>query len=82
MLYKLILREKVRPERLNRGVFLPQMTAYFLLQGQRGGCNKKKHWCVTHHLSFISLILSGLSPYSSPHPGRSAEIRGDDSDPP
>ena len=31
---------------------------------------------------YIPLILSGLSPYSSPHAGRSAKIRGDDSDPP
>ena len=82
MLYKSILREKVRPERLNRGVFLPQMTAYFLPQGQRGGGSKIRDEGVAKSYSHISLILLWLSPTHRPQLCRARKKEGDDSDPP
>ena len=63
-------------------IFMLLGAACFLIHGQRGGCIMKKRGVVSIPLSFIPLILSGLSTYSSPHAGRSAQIRGDDSDPP
>ena len=56
--------------------------AYFMPQGQRGGWGIILSNNGTLPYSFIPLILRGLSPYSSPHAGRSVKIRGDDSDPP
>ena len=56
--------------------------ACFMPQGQRGGWGIILSNNGTLPYFYIPLILSGLSPYSSPHAGRSAKIRGDDSDPP
>ena len=41
--------------------FMLQTTAYFLLQGQREGCNKKSAWGVTSPLSLNSFVFCGLS---------------------
>ena len=41
--------------------FMLQTTAYFLLQGQRGGCNKKSAVGVTSTLSLNSFVFCGLS---------------------
>ena len=41
--------------------FMLQTIAYFLLQGQRGGCNKKSAGGVTSPLSLNSFVFCGLS---------------------
>ena len=41
--------------------FMLQTTAYFLLQGQRGGCNKKSAGGVTSTLSLNSFVFCGFS---------------------
>ena len=41
--------------------FMLQTTAYFLLQGQRGGCNKKKRERGTSQYSLNSFFFCGLS---------------------
>ena len=41
--------------------FMLQTTACFLLQGQRGGCNKKSAGGVTSPLSLNSFVFRGLS---------------------
>ena len=44
-----------------RGVFfMLQTTAYFLLQGQKGGCNKKSAGGVTSQLSLNSFVFCDL----------------------
>ena len=43
-------------------VFLPQMTAYFVPQTQRGGCNIKKRLGVTSQLSLNSFVFCGFNP--------------------
>ena len=58
------------------------MTAYFLLQGQRGGCNKIRDEGVTKSYSHISLILLWLSPIHRPPLCRAKKKEEDDSDPP
>ena len=40
--------------------FMLQTTAYFLLQGQRGGCNKKSAGGVTSPLYLNSFVFCGL----------------------
>ena len=40
--------------------FMLQTIAYFLLQGQRGGCNKKSAGGVTSPLSLKSFVFCGL----------------------
>ena len=58
--------------------------ACFLFRGQRGGWNiKKRGGWNTSAIPIIPLILCGLSHlFVAPHAGRSAKIRGGDSDPP
>ena len=56
--------------------------ACFLIHRQRGGCIMKKRGVVSIPFSFIPLILRGLYPLFVAPAGRSAKIRGDDSDPP
>ena len=58
------------------------MTAYFLLQGQRGGCSKIRDEGVTKPYSYIFLILLWLSPTHRPPLCRARKKEGDDSDPP
>ena len=41
--------------------FMLQTTAYFLLHGQRGGCNKNSASGVTSKLSLNSFVFCGLS---------------------
>ena len=66
----------------SRVISVSHGAAYFMPQGQRGGWGIILSDNGTLPYFFIPLILRGLSPYSSPHAGRSAKIRGDDSDPP
>ena len=61
---------------------MPQMTAYFLLHVQRGGCSKIWDEAVTKPYSHISLILLWLSPTHRPTLCRARKKEGDDSDPP
>ena len=61
---------------------MPQMTAYFLLQGQRGGCSKIRDEGVPKPYSHIYLILLWLSTTHRPPLCRAREKKGDDSDPP
>ena len=63
-------------------IFMLLGAACFLIHRQRGGCIMKKRGVVSPTLFFIPLILSGLSPLFVAPVGRSAKIRGDDSDPP
>ena len=60
MIYKEIHREKGRTWRLIKGFFLPQITAYFEPQTQRGGCNIKKRLGVTSQLSLNSFVFMML----------------------
>ena len=48
----------------------------------KGGCHTKRGGGVTPQLSFIPLILIGLSPLFVAPLCRTGKIRGDDSDPP
>ena len=82
MLYKSILREKVRPGRLNRGVFHATNDRLFFAPGLEGGCGKILAQGVAKSYSFISLIPLLLSHVNRPTPCRSRKIGEDDSDPP
>ncbi len=61
---------------------MPQVTAYFLLQGQRGGCDKIRDEGVTKPYSHISLSLLWLYHTHRPPLCRARKKKGDDSDPP
>ena len=56
MLYKATLREKVRPERLNRGVFHATNDRLFFVTRSEGGCGRIPAQGVAKPISFISLI--------------------------
>ena len=79
---KSILREKVRPERLNRGVFLATSDRLFFVTGTKGGCDKIWDEGVTKPYSHISLILLWLYHTHRPPLCRARKKKGDDSDPP
>ena len=82
MLYKSILREKVRPERLNRGGFLATSDRLFFVTGTKGGCDKIRDEGVTKPYSHISLSLLWLYHTHRPPLCRARKKKGDDSDPP
>ena len=82
MQYKSILRKKVRPERLNRVVFLATNDRLFFVTRSEGGCDKIRDEGVTKSYSHISLILLLLSPIDRPLLCRARKKEGDDSDPP
>ena len=82
MLYKSILREKVRPERLNRGVFLATNDRLFFVTGTKGWCSNIRDEGMTKSYSNIYLILLWLSTTHRPPLCRARKKEGDDSDPP
>ena len=59
-----------------------QTTAYFLLQGQKGGCNKKSAGGVTSTLSLNSFVFCDLQLLFGFHNDDTEKSEGDDSDPP
>ena len=65
-----------------RAIFVIQTTACSRIRSQKGGCITKKRMGVSPMLSFIPLILSGLSPLFVAPLCRTGKFRGDDSDPP
>ena len=83
MLYKSILREKVRPERLNRGVFHATNDRLFFGTGLEGGGVTRfqlKVW--QRHIPLSDSFHCLLFPTTRPPACRTGEKGGDESDPP